>query len=796
MSRIIPFSKCIARPSDGHHIYYLQEHLEGVRQLARSFFPDRLDSESQWLMELAAISHDIAKADAAWQKYIHGITQFGPNHSGSGAIFFSYLAYHLLQKTRKWDVYSNQLLWLCITRDIADHHGVLKGYAKNWDIEKGNFQHMDLDGIQQWLYDLFPIMKNHDIPIEAELLDDWQYDTFDSVTDEVFDLIYERDREEMMQIDEKMELLQQWRELTSILIAADRIDISPVQDRRFSEQEWKGIDYNISEFCEQGKSHPLAKIRSDAQKSILDQWKEKHHFHFFVLEMPTGYGKTITSLKLASEMAKKEGFSKIVYVAPYLSILEQNADSIEKAIKHTPLQHHSLAIVDEKVVNENVDSDEHSDLAVQSWANQIVCTSFVQWMKAIFPSRAQETLRRIFLRNAVIIIDEPQIMDAAVWNLFLKGLEALSKIYHNKVILCSATMPPFDYGLKKNPARLHVSSEGKKERYQIKVSREEVSASECAEKLTDLNEPTAAAIVNTIQDSIDLFDAMPETANTEKYLLHGFMIPVHKSIQLKKIQEKMQLLQTEDEKKKIRVISTQILEAGVDLSFHYMFRALPILPSLIQAAGRVNRHGEKEIGLIETAKFIRNEKDTRFIYGRDLSRISDDLLFEKEIWYESELGSLVAEFYKRMFQENRYESVLQDIDNAFAGNWELLSRHEVFRNDTFHRLPIFIPYPLQQDSKYIPENIVLLMREFDVDNAEEIYELFSNKSYRRNWSFQKHKRFQILFHQFVVNVPADKALKIVSKDEFLLKRVPMLEDNSYSMEKGLAVSTENDYLII
>ena len=70
MSRIIPFSKCIARPSDGHHIYYLQEHLEGVRQLARSFFPDRLDSESQWLMELAAISHAIAKADEIGRAHV------------------------------------------------------------------------------------------------------------------------------------------------------------------------------------------------------------------------------------------------------------------------------------------------------------------------------------------------------------------------------------------------------------------------------------------------------------------------------------------------------------------------------------------------------------------------------------------------------------------------------------------------------------------------------------------------------------------------------------------------------
>lgn len=791
MSRIIPFSKCIARPNEGERVFYLKEHLEGVRNIARSFFPIELSSESRFLIELATICHDITKADADWQDYIHGRKLTGPNHSGSGAIIFSYLAYTVLKEMGVWDKWKLQLFWLLITRDIADHHGVLKGYVKNIEIEKGDFKKLDLQGIQQWIYLQFPQIKECNISFDVDSLDDWQYNSFEDFTEEIIDSIYDYHREEMLSADSMMEFLQQWRKLTSILIASDRFDISPVENPRFSKDDWTNIQEHIERYCQKGVKHPLAKIRSDAQQSVLEQWKINQISSFYVLEMPTGYGKTITALKLASEIGKSDGLSKIVYVAPYLSILEQNADSIRKSTEHLPMQHHSMAIVDKNILSENPDSDENIDLIIQSWANKIICTSFVQFMKAIFPKRAQETLRRIYLQNSIIIIDEPQIIDASVWNLFLNGLETICHIYNCRVIFCSATMPPFGYGLKNTPVRLSVSSKGKQERYKIHVLQEKMTAELCAERVQNLNEPTAAIIVNTIQDSINVFDSMSNTDFIEKYLLHGLMIPVHKSIQLKKIKEKMHF----QGQKKIRVIATQILEAGVDLSFHYMFRALPILPSLIQSAGRVNRHGEKDIGIIETAKFVRNDKDTRFIYGKDLCRISDGLLFTKEIWYESEIEILVKQFYNQMFKENRYESVLQDIEKAFLGNWETLTQHEVFKNDSFHRLPIFIPFSLNKVKKYIPETLIDLMNNFQVSDAEEIYELFLAKDLRKNWSFQQKKQFQILFHQFIVNVPVNQAIKLVPKEDFLSKKVPKLEDGRYSIEKGLDISGIDDFII-
>lgn len=791
MSRITQFEQCIARPSETNKTFYLTEHLEGVRDKTRSFFTNKMSVTEQLLLELAAISHDIGKAHHEWQRYIQEKSSRGPNHAECGAMFFAYLAYHYLQKNNLWEKY--KLLWLYITRDIADHHSALKGFAKNEAISLGSFERMDMCGIESWVYSMYPELEESGIVITEESLDCWQFDDYKPLVKDTIFAMYAQERETEKTVDEMMDILQQWRTFTSMFIAADRFDIENIADNRFSHKNWQQIDHDIKHFCAGGKHHPLATIRSNAQISIINQWRQKKGQSFYVLEMPTGYGKTVTALKLASEIAKESNLSKIIYVAPYLSILEQNARAIEKSMKHIPLEHHSMSLLKEKekeekekLIDENEKTDEMSDLHVQAWANEVVCTSFVQWMKAIFPSRAQETLRRIYLQNSIIIIDEPQIINAAVWNLFLKGLESMSRLYNQTIIFCSATMPPFTHGLTDEPKKLTVSSDRSLNRYQIKII-EPIDALECVDKLPELDEVSSAVIVNTIHDAIEVYRHLPECDNTKRYLLHGLMIPMHKKIQLKKIEIALEQQRDNLSTKRLQVVSTQIIEAGADLSFHYMYRALPILPSLTQAAGRVNRHGEKSIGTVETGMFLRKGEDTRFIYDPNLCRISDELLFKKVLWMEEEMEELIKTFYQHMFDENSYESVLQDVKKAMEGNWESLSRHEVFDNKEYFRLPIFIPFNWKQDEKLLADGLKMLMGDFKISSATDIYEIFKDKQKQRSWSYNDKKKFNILFNQFVLNVPANKAFKLATKEDFLRYKIPILEDDgSYDLEKGLA----------
>src|SRR5690606_18656594 len=130
-------------------------------------------------------------------------------------------------------------------------------------------------------------------------------------------------------------------------------------------------------------------------------------------------------------------------------ILEQTSLTIQDAMKERALEHHSLAILDV----EDKQRAEENQLAMEAWAHSIVCTSFNQFWKALFPIRAQDVLRRVFLKDSVVIVDEPQIFNPEVWNLFLCGLESLSDLFNLKVVFLSATMPPFSYGLSRSEER-------------------------------------------------------------------------------------------------------------------------------------------------------------------------------------------------------------------------------------------------------------------------------------------------------------------------------------------------------
>ena len=786
----------MARPTEGEKISYLSEHLEGARSQVCSFLKTmQVNKTTGFLLEIAAVSHDVGKAHHDWQRYIRGKTSSNPNHAKCGAIFFAYLAYHFLQNTGLWE--QHQFDWLFITRDIADHHGILKGFVENEGLSSNSFVRIDMAGLANWLYEVFPEMREIGIGITAECINDWQNDYEDIVTDTIY-AFYDREEAAARSLDEQMDVLQQWRNHTAKLIAADRFDIEHINDMRFAASDWLKIAKTIRKFCNTGKDCSLNQVRSRAQKMIMAQWEQNRGHSFYVLEMPTGYGKTVTALKLANAIAR-EGFSKIIYVAPYLSILEQNAGDISNATGYQSMQHHSMALLgagrkkhagptsEEKILDENENTDKFSDLFVQSWANPIVCTSFVQMMKAVFPRRAQETLRRVYLHNAIIIIDEPQIMDAAVWNLFLKGLASLERICNLKVIFCSATMPPFTYGLLTKPTKLMVQSCKSDNRYQIKVV-DPIDAEGCVQRLNKINEPSSAVIVNTIYDACNIFELLPQHEEIERYLLHGLMVPLHKKMQIEKIKRALEEQQKGLGRAQVQVISTQILEAGVNLSFQYMYRALPILPSLTQAAGRVNRHKEKDegMGTIETGKLLRNGKDTRYIYSSALCRLSDEIIFQKDIWLEEEMGELVTTFYQRMFTENSYEAVLQDIEKAMAGDWKVLSRHEVFDSKEYYRLPLFVPFDWIKNEGLLDKGVKFLLEEFGFNSPWDIYELFIDKTSRQSWTYEKRKKFNILFNQFVLQVPAEKALKLAAKEDFLQKRIPIImDDKSYDAEKGL-----------
>lgn len=773
MSHIVPLKESIARPGS-----LLTEHLVNVKAAMSAFFQDDRDSVKVKLIGLAGLCHDIAKNHADWQAYINKKIKKGPNHSDCGAFFFSYIGHYFLQQTAAWDRLKVDWIWL--TRDIADHHSQLKNIHDIIDdncLKKYDWMLLDLRGIEAFFKEQCAELAG--LSFDVDQLEKWIGEgdaVFNDVEDEL-DLGYE----DVASYD-LMIKLQQWRKLTTSLIAGDRFDVRFISNRKLTDLS-DSIVNHIDDYCENlSRDNPLRKVRKLSQAAIMEQMQTHLDDTFYTVDMPTGYGKTMTSLKMAGWFVENKGFTKIVYVAPYLAILEQNSQEIKKATGIVPLEHHSLAIV-----GQDEQRAEESQLAMESWAHPIVCTSFQQLWRALFPDRAQDVLRRSFLQNSVIIIDEPQIFQADVWNLFLCGLDALADLLQLKVIFLSATMPPFKYGLRTEPTKLQVKAADKNDRYELYTEQKPQDEDSVIQLLKANERDSQAAIFNTIEDAYRVFNALQDE---RAFLIHGLMLPIHKKMMLNRIKKEVS---SKSRRHPLYVISTQILEAGVDMSFQHIARALPILPSIIQAAGRVNRHLEgDEKGRITVFPFFREEiKDTRTcIYNKALQQITDGLLEKQTHWSESQLVGLVQDYYRKMFEENTYESVLSAIRDAAEGRWLDLSCYQPFKND-YMRLPLFIPWTPPENLASVPDDVAFLQDKFRLFNPRDIYARYSDKSFMSNLSFTERKAFMILFHYYVLDIPYKKALKVISQEDYLNKGIPVLEDpDAYDDRLGFRAAYE------
>lgn len=787
MSDIVPFDECIARPDMDGKKNWLIDHLLGVKdaiekRLANGSSLFKGDSMAILLASLAGICHDIAKAHMEWQHYIKGKRKQGPNHAPAGAFLFSYLGYHLLKLKSQWPQYA--VTWLWLIRDLADHHGSFKCLAEEGWIGTGEWSRMDLPGITGFIGECYPELSV--LPITEEALRGWT------------EALYDINREALDKLEpghsstlELMKDLTLWRELTTALVAGDRFHITPTKMTGLNRDDHIRYDRFIDDFCLDNGDQSMAETRNQAQRQILSQLEKDPCRRVYTLEMPTGYGKTLTALKIANWMGREQGYEKITYVAPYLSILEQTSGVMETVLNTTVLEHHSLAVLEEKTVESHEEEGmlNSGQLMMESWANPIVCTSFQQWSKLLFPGRAQDTLRRAYLHNSVVIIDEPQIFAAESWNLFLCGLQSVAELYNLRVLFLSATMPPFDYGLSEQPACLAVKPVKQIERYQIE-QKGEMDEHQVADylvgKLPDKKDLSQAAILNTIADAYLVYKQLAskiDLANLK--LLHGMMAPLHKRVEIEKIKR----FPKENKNKRLYVVSTQIIEAGVDLSFDHILRALSILPSIIQAAGRVNRNFARDVGLLTLVLFLRQGKqNTRgAIYPSILQKLTDQLLKQKNVWMESEVLELIKEYYKRMFAHNSYETGKQAIADAYEGNWPALAQFKAFGED-YPRLPVFIPWQAnEEDKKYFPQRLVALQRRMHLYTPESIYECYEDRDYYTSMSFQTRKEFMILMNHYVVNVPDRLAISIAGSEEYRNSRIPcLLNESDYDPVAGLA----------
>lgn len=321
--------------------------------------------------------------------------------------------------------------------------------------------------------------------------------------------------------------------------------------------------------------------RCEILRACLDAGREEKGL--FTLTVPTGGGKTVSSLAFALEHAVRHGMSRIVYVIPYTSIIEQTADVFrEIAGKENVLEHHA-----------NVDFDREGDLlaeqhrlASENWDVPIVVTTNVQFFESLYSNKTSRCRKLHNLANSVIIFDEAQMLPLPYLLPCVRAVTSLVKSYGVSAVLCTATQPSLG---KFFPADLKIRELCPEREAMYRFFRRTslcrigtCSREEIARRMAEHQQ--ALSVVGTRKQAYELFSGLPEEG---RFHLSTLMHPEHRRNVLKEIRERLRAGKT------CRVAATSLIEAGVDVDFPVVFRAEAGLDSIIQAAGRCNREGTR-----------------------------------------------------------------------------------------------------------------------------------------------------------------------------------------------------------
>lgn len=305
----------------------------------------------------------------------------------------------------------------------------------------------------------------------------------------------------------------------------------------------------------------------------------------FSLSVPTGGGKTLSSLAFALRHAITHGRRRIIYVIPYTSIIEQTADVFRDIFGDAVLEHHS-----------NLDSDREtprSRLACENWEAPIIVTTAVQFFESLFAARTSRVRKLHNIVDAVVILDEAQLLPPDFLTPILHVIDQLRTHYGVSFVLSTATQPAlhpqqsFDWRFKgltdireimDSPEQLHHDLK----RITVRTPDDLLSGISWEELAEELQQhPSVLCIVDRRDDCRELFRLMPKGA----LHLSGLMCGQHRSEVIAIIKQRIK------DRDPVRVISTQLIEAGVDVDFPVVYRALAGLDSIAQAAGRCNREG-------------------------------------------------------------------------------------------------------------------------------------------------------------------------------------------------------------
>lgn len=468
------------------------------------------------------------------------------------------------------------------------------------------------------------------------------------------------------------------RFLYSCLIDADRLSTANFEfpgnaalRNAGDYQPWETLigrlDEKIKEFENKENKNDVDEIRTQVSQSCFAFSTKPQGI--YQLTVPTGGGKTFASLRFALNHAAEHKLDRVFYVIPFTSIIDQNADEVRKILEDKDtegnyldkvvLEHHSNLTPEEETGRHN--------LLAENWDAPVVFTTQVQFLEALFGSGTRSARRMHQLANSVIIFDEVQTIPVRCVHMFNVALRFLVQSCGSTVVLCTATQPlldkidPVQRALTILPEQHIIPDE--KELFnnlrRVDIFDRRKAGGWSDEEVSDLaeqelsNKGSVLIVVNTKNSARSLYRTIVNKNIASVYHLSTNMCPAHRLVVLKVVKDK--LTKTEP----VICVSTQLIEAGVDIDFGSVIRYLAGLDSIAQAAGRCNRNGKPEPGNVFIVNPVKEniEKLIDIRVGTNVAqRVLDEFNANPDTFDGDRIGlSAMGEYYQYYFYQRNEE---------------------------------------------------------------------------------------------------------------------------------------------
>lgn len=693
----------ILRSSDiwSHPNRPLIDHLRSVAYNAKALSTTippvhKLSPRLQNIIWICGMLHDYAKATSFFQKKLKQRLPHSPeaNHSHLSALVTFTNIWNQLEISNERKPESNLPLYAYFA--VKNHHGNLESALDDLSISDFSIFETQLDTIDsRFVEDLNDALKR---VLKNPVVDPQEIkDTLPQIKNHLSS--YKRIIRHMKDLGVVTEVST----IFSLLIDADKLDASGT---RLIERPTLPDDFVVKRVAGFGTpTKEINKLRKEAFDSTM-QFADSVPLETrrMSLTLPTGLGKTYCAMAIAQRLRDRikdaKGYPpRIIYCLPFTSIIDQNYEDLDNILGNPPssiiLKHHHMGDTTYRTTEDSEEFDYNkSALLIEGWNSEIVVTTFVQLFFTLAGFRNRSLRRYHNLAGSIVILDEVQSIPYKYWFLFNSLASSISEQLDTRFILVTATQPMIFNDIPEvinNPE----SYFSKTSRVDFNVDLTPTPFEEFKEDLITsiFEEPNLEllGIFNTKHSAESLFKLIREAdCSSNISFLSSSVIPLHRM---------ERIMQMREDKGKGRIaISTQVVEAGVDIDFQSVIRDFAPLDSIIQAAGRCNRNMGLERGkffvrcLLDDIGSRKPRPFAGYIYDPMLLNATKDILREHPRFLDSDLYRIAVEYFQQVAERRENETSSRILESVGKLNMRAFRDVKLIENIDFMMTDVFVEY--------------------------------------------------------------------------------------------------------